>query len=243
VAMFGADGINIHPSEFLYKKQVLVVRGRFRPLNLVNEGMIEAGKTAFLEEEGVDPIKATVLTEMTIDDLMSEGSINKQDFLDRVTILNDLGFTVVISNCGQHQKLINYLLDYKINKIGFVMGIWHLQSIIEEKYEQNKDNRLLTAFGDLFTKQVKIFAYPSISHEGNITKISSLKIPEGMKFLFQHLLANDQIEDLKIEDESILDIYSKDVFQNLKTKDVQWESKVPARVVALIKEKALFGYQ
>ena len=123
------------------------------------------------------------------------------------------------------------------------MGIWHLQSIIEEKYEQNKDNRLLTAFGDLFTKQVKIFAYPSISHEGNITKISSLKIPEGMKFLFQHLLANDQIEDLKIEDESILDIYSKDVFQNLKTKDALWESKVPARVVALIKEKALFGYQ
>ncbi len=243
VAMFGADGINIHPSEFLYKKQVLVVRGRFRPLNLVNEAMIVAGKSAFLEEEGVDPVKATVLTEMTIDDLMSEGSINKQDFLDRVTILNDLGFTVVISNCGQHQKLINYLLDYKINKIGFVMGIWHLQSIIEEKYEQNKDNRLLTAFGDLFTKQVKIFAYPSISHEGNITKISSLKIPEGMKFLFQHLLANDQIEDLKIEDESILDIYSKDVFQNLKTKDVQWESKVPARVVALIKEKALFGYQ
>jgi len=43
VAMFNAEGKNIHPSEFLYKKHVMIVRGSFRPATLVNMDMIKSG--------------------------------------------------------------------------------------------------------------------------------------------------------------------------------------------------------
>lgn len=51
VAMFGPDKRNVHASEFLYRKNVLVVRGSFRPVTLVNEDMIQKSWEQFLKEK------------------------------------------------------------------------------------------------------------------------------------------------------------------------------------------------
>ncbi|HPB99768.1 MAG TPA: hypothetical protein PKW66_27855, partial [Polyangiaceae bacterium] len=58
VAMFGPDKRNIHPSEFLYKKHVLVVRASFRPLTLLEEDMIEKGWEQFVNEPEVEVEKS-----------------------------------------------------------------------------------------------------------------------------------------------------------------------------------------
>jgi len=160
VAMFGPDGQNIHGSEFLYKKHVLVVRGSFRPATLVNQDMIKKSFEQFRNEEEVDTRKALLLTEITMDNLCGgEGirALNEKDFMDRADVLCAMGQTVVVSNCEQHQRLVTYLDDFKVQTVGLVIGVKELLEIINDKYFDDKKKSLLMEFGELFTKKMKMY--------------------------------------------------------------------------------------
>ncbi|MFN5071516.1 MAG: TonB-dependent receptor, partial [Cyclobacteriaceae bacterium] len=97
-AMFGPDGNVMHPSEVLYKKNVLVLRGRFRPVTHVNVDMLLTSRRHFKNEGDVDKSKIVVLTELTLSDLSLDGNIDEQDFLHRADIICSLGQNVLISN-------------------------------------------------------------------------------------------------------------------------------------------------
>ncbi len=243
VAIFGPDGRNIHASEFLYKKNVLVVRGSFRPATLVNLDMIKFSWEQFRNEPDVDSRNAVLLTEITMDNLCLTGELDEKDFLDRADVLCALGQTVVISNCEEHQKLITYLSDFKIQKLGLVIGVRQMLEIINDKYQRNRDGRLLTSFGELFTRNIKMYVYPSMQ-EGSEELMTSvnLPVPEGIKFLYQHLLDSNQIVDIKGFNAEFLHIFSKDVLEMLQADEANWDELVPEKVAVLIKEKYLFGF-
>ncbi len=243
VAMFGPDGRNIHASEFLYKKHVMVVRGSFRPPTRVNLDMIKAGYQQFRNEEEVDASRSYLLTEITMDNLTAEGELDEKDFLDRAELLNALGQTVIISNCEEHQRLIEYLSDYRILSLGLVLGVQVLLETINEKYYQNMDGRLLASFGELFTRNVKIYVYPAMQEgSAELMNTENVPVPEGVKFLYRHLLDNRQIVDVEKYDPEILHIFSKQVLHMIQQGESGWEEMVPSKVAKLIKEKYLFGY-
>jgi hypothetical protein len=243
VAMFGPDRQNVHASEFLYKKHLMLVRGSFRPATLVNLDMIKSSYQQFRNEEKVDPKRSFLLTEITMDNLCSIGELDEQDFLDRAELLNTLGQTVVISDCHQYQNLVTYLADYRIQQLGIVVGVSELLDLINDKYYQNQDGRLLAAFGELFTRNVKFYVYPALQEgSGELITAQNLPVPEGVKFLYKHLLDNHQIVDVDSFNPSVLHIFSKEVLHMLQTGEEGWEKMVPTQVANLIKEKYLFGY-
>ena len=243
VAIFGADGKNLHASEFLYKKNVLVVRGSFKPLTLVNEDMIKSSWDQFRAEPDTDPKKSYLLAEITMQNLCNGSDLDEKDFLDRAEILSAMGMTVAITNCHEHKRLINYLSDYKIQKLGLVIGAKELLELINQKYYDNKDGRLLAAFGELFQKKVKMYVYPMMQ-EGSSELMNSKNIPvaAGVKFLLQHLIDNDQIADIENFNIENLHIFSKQVLHLLQSDEGNWESMVPNKVAQAIKEKFLFGF-
>lgn len=243
VAMFNAEKRNVHASGFLYKRHIQVVRGSFRPITHVNLDMLNRSFEQFKAEEDVEARKAVLLTEITIDNLRSDGEIDEKDFLDRTELLCDLGMTVMVTNCTERYKLIDYLSDYKIQKFGQVIGAREVLNLINEKYYQNKDGRLLAAFGELFSHNVKLYVYPSLQ-EGSSELMNSknLPIPEGITFLYQHLLERGQIDDVNNVNTDILHIFSKEVLQMLQTDEPGWEKMVPARVAKLIREECLFNF-
>ncbi len=243
VAMFDAEGHNIHASEFLYKKHVLVVRGSFRPPTVVNLDMIKSGFQQFVNSSGVDPKKTQLLTEITLDNLRADGDLDEQDFLDRATLLNALGQTVVISDCEQHQRLAAYLADYRVEHLGIVLGVRFLLDLLTEKYLQNMGGQLLTAFGELFSNNVRIFVYPTMQEgSSELMTAQNLPIPESVKFLYRHLLDNLQIVDVEGFNAANLHIFSKTALQMLQSGESGWEQMLPPKVAGLIKENCLFGY-
>jgi hypothetical protein len=243
VAIFGADRQNMHASEFLYKKHVMLVRGSFRPATLVNLDMLKASFQQFRTEPDIDPRQAYLLTEITLDNLRAEGELDEQDFLDRAELLNTLGYTVVVSDCQEYQKMTAYLSDYRVQRIGIVLGVRELLDLINDKYYKNMDGRLLAAFGELFTHQVKFYIYPALQEgSGELIDAQNAPIPEGVKFLYKHLLDNRQIVDVQDFDPEVLHIFSKEVLHLLQNGEPGWEALVPAPVASLIKERCLFGY-
>lgn len=243
VAMFGPDGRTLHASEFLYKKNVLVVRGSFRPPTLVNMDMIKSSNQQFRNEEKVDASRAFLLTEITLDNLRESSELDEQDFLDRADLLCAMGQTVVVSNCEEHQRLIHYLADFKVQQLGIVLGVRPLVDLLNDKYYQNMDGRLLAAFGELFTRNVKIYVYPSMQEgSAELMTAQNVPVPEGLKFLYRHLLDNQQIVDVEGYNADLLHIFSKEVLTMVRNGETGWEHMVPTKVASLIKEKCLFGY-
>ncbi len=243
VAMFGPDKRNVHASEFLYRKNVLVVRGSFRPVTLVNEDMIQKSWEQFLKEKDVDPKKSYMLTEITLDNLMLEGELDEQDFLDRADLLCALGQTVMISNCEQHQKLIHYFSDFKPPKLAMVLGVKQLLDTINDKFYNNQDGRLLTAFGELFTRNVSVYVFPMLQ-EGSDAPMTAenMPVPDGVKFLYRHLLDSKQVVDIVDFDKENLHIYSKQVLGMIRHDEEGWDALVPDKVAKLVREKFLFGF-
>lgn len=241
VVIFGPDGTPLHASEVLYKKSILIARGSYRPLTLVQEDMIRCAYRQFCAEPDVDPEKAFFLTEITLDNLRAGGELDERDFMDRVEILGALGQTVILSNCVQHKKLIAYFRDYKVPRIGLALGARKLQNIIRETYEHNPDN-LLGAFGELFLRNVRFYVYPARETDGGaLLTAHNIQVPREIHFLYQHLLDHRNIVDVEGFDPAILHIYHKEVLQMIRTGKTGWEEKVPANVVAIIRDKHLFG--
>lgn len=244
VTIFDEKGNSIHASEFLYKKSLMVVRGNFRPPTLVTKDVFMSGFNQFISEEEVDPEKAFMITEVTMEYLFKDkGRIDESDFLNRADLLCALGHKVIITNCNNHQALINYMADYRVQNLGLVLGVKELQEIIIDKYNNNQDGRILVAMGELFTRNIKIYAYPALDADKGLVTADNLEVPDGIEFLYKHLLKSQQIEQIKIYNKDLLSIFPWEIREAIENGASGWEDKVPSKVVNVIKEKGLFGYK
>lgn len=245
-AMFGPDGNVMHPSEVLYKKNVLVLRGRFRPVTHVNVDMLLTSRRHFKNEADVDKSKIVVLTELTLNDLSLDGNIDEQDFLHRADIICSLGQNVLISNYFEYYRLVDYLSKItRGKKTGLVLGIYALQKIFEEKTYENLRGGILEAFGHLFGTNVKLYIYPATRKDSN--QLFTLKdfedqLPENQKSLFRYLMANNKLEDIQGANVNNLHIISDNVLAMVRKGEAGWEKFVPHKVVEAIKKNGLFGY-
>lgn len=244
VAIFGPDGQSMHGSEFLYRKALMVVRGNYRPPTLVSLDVIKSSFEQFKAEEDIDPEKAYIMTELTLDNLLVDGEIREEDFLNRADLLCAMGQTVIISNCRNHQRLINYLSDYKITKLGLVIGVRELLEIVNEKFYKNRDGRLLVAFGELFTRNIQIFAYPALKEGSDeLMTGSNLPVPEGIRFLYKYLVESEHIVEVVKFDIDLLHIMPQKVLQMIQAGETGWEEMLPKNLSDLIIQKRMFGYR
>jgi hypothetical protein len=245
-AMFGPDGTVMQPSEALYKKNVLVLRGRFRPVTHVNVDMLMASRRHFKREPDVEKSRMVVLTELTLNDLSSEGQIDEKDFLHRAEIICSLGQTVMVSNYFEYYRLVEYLSKItKGKKIGLVLGIYALQKIFEEKTYEKIRGGILESFASLFGTNVKLYIYPSLrmgSNELFTLADFEKELPVNLRALFRYLMDNNKLENVQNVNVSNLNIISDNVLSMIRKGESGWEKFVPSKVEDAIKENGLFDY-
>jgi hypothetical protein len=240
--MFSPDGKNVLPAKVLYKKNILALRGSFRPVTKVNVEMYLNSIKLFLKQKGVDLEKTQVVFEITLSNLKSDGEIDEQDFLDRAKLLCSLGQTVLISDFKEYYKLVEYFSLYTKKKIGLTMGINNLIEIFDPKYYTHLSGGILEAFGKLFFKNVKVFAYPMLNEEGQIINSDNLKVHPRMKELYKFFKYNGKVQDVEDYNVENLKIFSRKVLELINSGDPKWEEMLPKGVSKLIKEQKLFGY-
>ncbi|MAX81192.1 MAG: nicotinate-nucleotide adenylyltransferase [Crocinitomicaceae bacterium] len=244
-AMFGPDGQNLQPSDSLYKKNILVLRGRFRPPTLVNVDMLLSAYRQFKDEKDVQKKNLVVLCELTLNNLLNKGEhIDEKDFLDRVDILCSLGQTVIITNFQRYYKLITYLSNInREKKIGVILGIHNLAAIFDRKYYTHLKGGILEAFGRLFGRNVKLLVYPATSGDvDGLYTCENFQLSPELASLYQYLMVNNKIEDIQNANNALLQIFSDDVLQMIKKGEEGWEEMVPNKVAKAIKDNCLFDY-
>jgi len=241
--MFSPEGKNVLPAKILYKKNILALRGSFRPVTKVNVEMYLNSIKLFLKQKNVDLEKTQVVFEITLSNLKTDGEIDEQDFLDRAKLLCSLGQTVLISDFKEYYKLVEYFSLYTKKKIGLTMGINNLIEIFDPKYYTHLSGGILEAFGKLFFKNVKVFAYPTLDNDGLIVNSDNLKVHPRMKELYKFFKYNGKVEDVVDYDIDHLKIFSREVLKLINSGDSKWEDMLPKGVSKLIKEQKLFGYK
>ena len=241
--MFGPDGINLLPAQVLYKKNILALRGSFRPVTKVNMDMYEKSKKLFLAEKKVKEENTQVIFEITLSNLRAEGEINERDFLDRAELLCSLGQNVMITNFQQYFKLVEYFSEFTKERMGLAMGVYNLIQIFNEKYYRNLSGGILEAFGKLFYRDLKVYMYPYHDQEtGEYINSENLKVPPRMKELYKFFNNNGKLVNIDDFDAEILDIFSRTVLKMIVNSDDGWEQMLPKGIAETIKAKKLFGY-
>ena len=239
--MFAPDGNNVLPARILYKKNVLALRGSFRPVTKVNMDMYEKSYKLFLDENKVDPERSVCIFEITLSNLRAEGEIDEEDFMDRAKLLCSLGQTVMISNFQEYYRVVEYFSRFTKERMGLAMGVNNLIDVFDEKYYRHLSGGILEAFGKLFFKDLKVYLYPLMDPEtGEITNSENLKVHPRMKELYKFFKYNGKVVDVEDYNPEILNIYSREVLQKILNGESDWEDMLPANTVKLIKEQKLF---
>lgn len=240
--MFDPQGNNILPAAVLYKKNILALRGSFRPVTKVNMDMYEKSLKMFLEESKVEKENTLVIFEITLSNLRSDGEIDERDFMDRAELLCRLGQTVMISNFQEYYKVVEYFSAYTKARMGLAMGVNNLIDIFDEKYYRHLSGGILEAFGKLFYRDLKVFLYPMLGEEGEIINSENLKVHPRMKELYKFFKFNGKVIDIEDFDPHTLKIFSREVLKMIGKGQPGWEEMLPEGIASIIKKHQLFDF-
>ncbi|MHC5309937.1 TonB-dependent receptor [Myroides sp. LJL116] len=241
--MFGPDGKSQLPANVLFRKNILALRGSFRPVTIVNMHMYTNALEMFKQENDLKEDQTAVIFEITLSNLLMQGHLDETDFLHRADLLCSLGQTVMISNFQEYYRLPEYFSQYTDKHIALSMGVSSILNIFEQKYYTNLSGGILEALGKLFRNQMKIYLYPMKNDQGEIIDSTNLKVDLPVKELYKYFKKNQQIVDISNYEAQTLDVFSRDILKLLQENKPGWENKLPIGIAQMIKEKQLFGYR
>jgi hypothetical protein len=242
-AMFSPDGEVLQPSEALYKKAILLERGRFRPITCVNFDMLEQAKKLFVQDLASPTEDVVEIMEITMNNLLSSGNVDHGDFLARVDLLAALGKTVMISDYAEFHRLGAYLSRYTKNRIGIILGIPLLHEIFNDKYYADLEGGILESFGRLFKNELKLYIYPAVNPETKeVVTAENFRSAPHLQNLYNYLRDNRFIINIPCERPAMMDFNSRNVVTRIAAGEPGWEDLVPPKVAELIKNRQLFNY-
>ncbi|MEA9358530.1 hypothetical protein SHI21_20000 [Bacteriovorax sp. PP10] len=243
--IFDVDGSVLQASEVLYKKNVLVVRGGYRPPTNLSLDMLECGLRKFkasLEKSEQENI--IVIPEISMTMLLDRGMVDNEDFLARVDLLSALGQKVLISNSESYSDLNSFFTKYAKKKIAFVMAAYNLEEILNKsRYEGNRCGLgLIGSIGRLLEPNTRLFIYPAVDEENSVIQTTeSILASDEMTFLLMYLKENQLIEDIQDFNPEVISIWSRRVLKMIQDGAEGWEKFVPESVAKTVKTKCLFG--
>ena len=248
--MFDSKGNVLQVTDTLYKKNILVCRGSYRPPTLVNIDMLETGVRNFSHDlPDSEKNSIAVLPEISMTKFLERGSFDNEDFLARVELLASLDYGVLITNLDAYHELSSYLASYTKKKVAIVLGVYNLEDILDENKYAKHTTGLLGGLGSLIGHNTRLFVYPASEEDQGKGEMDSLKtsnniaIKDNVKPLMQFFKKNNLIKDIKDFKKDATGIWSRTVLRMIQSGEDGWEKMVPEIVAKTVKEKSLFGIQ
>jgi len=238
--MFLPDGEVVQPTEFLYRRPVLLLRGSFDPVMKVHLTMLEQAREGFTELlEEADRVKAVELCEISMHNLLRERGIDPVDFLDRADALQSLGKTVLVSRCAEFHRIAAFLNRCTNKPVGIILSIGLLNELFKPKWSENLAGGLLESFGRLFKQGVTLHVFPWKNRKsGELVTAETFRAPEDSVHLYRHFLANGRMLPILCEDEELLGHTGRDVCRMIAAGDETWHELVPEIAWTMAKRHA-----
>ena len=235
-AFFTAEGEVMQPSEFFYKKPLLLLRGRFDPVTKVHLDMMASARAVLRASLPAEAPPAVEIMELSMHNLLEEsekgrgpgGAVDKASFLARADMLQALGENVLVSRFPEFHRLGAFLSRYTKEPIGIVLSRALLEELFEEKWYVQLDGGLLESLGRLFKNELRLYVYPGLDPgSGERRSAAQAAIAPHLRKLFEHLLDNGYIIPVKPTESLELRYSGTDIRAMIAAGDERWKELVP----------------
>ena len=241
--MFDQSGHVQQPGDMLYRKNVMLMRGYFRPINNLGIEFLQDSMAIFERDENYKPDNTIAFCEISLNYLMQNEEVNEKDFLHRVDLLNMVGQSVMVSRFSRYFKLVDYFAQFKMIKLRIVVGLPTFDKIMDKSQYTDLRGGLLEAMGTLFQENVKMYLYPYTDmNTGEVVYPGDAHFSNENKHLWQYLNETKKIIILKSIPSKHLEITSGYIAELIENADESLINYVPEAVFKHIKENKLFGY-
>ena len=247
-AMFSAAGEVLLPSEILYKRPVLLQRGRFCPPTKVHMDIKRRAFEAFSADPNVDADQIVSMLEISVHQL-TDGPDDPtfhdaRDFLDRIEAFSAGNQAVLVSHFSEFYAAAEYLARYSATRVAMPIGVRGLYELMDGDRYQDLAGGVLEAMGRLFGQRVRLYVYPAYDAEaGRRDTLETVDLPTGARSLFNVLIEKNYVHSLDGLPDERLRVRSDVVLGWLRAGDARWEDCVEPEVAKAIKAHGLFGYR
>lgn len=242
-AMFSAQGEILRPSEVLYKRPVILQRGRFRPPTTVHMDIQRRAFEEFSRDPEVDGDRVVSLLEIGLHELRESSGRGDEDFLDRIEALTASNQSLLVSDYAEYDHVAEYLCRYATAHIALPLGVTSFLELLDEERHAGARGGVLAACGRLFGMGIRLYVYPAIDRTtGQRLELATLRPPQAVASLFRYLIESGYVRPLEGLADARLAIRSDDVLAMIRRNDPDWEAHVEPAAATVIRERGLFGY-
>lgn len=238
---FTKTGEPVQAYDLLYKKNVLLLRGSFRPFTNTHFDIFKCAKEEYLKRMSCKTEDFLFLTELSMSHLMAFGDLDKTDFLGRVNTLCAMGYPVQISDFKFFHRLKTYLLQFNTNHLAFVLGIKNISELFNIQTYTNINDGILHALAELFSDQTQVYVYPKLLKNEAVKSVDKMSFEKDVINLFIHFLQNNFIIPLRNYDENKLPIFTDNIRKLIISNNQDWKKLIPQKVSEIIIRDKLFG--
>ena len=233
--LFMPDGEVAQAADIFYKTPLLILRGSFLPVtNLHLDMLSQAGKDFPPEEAGESGRPCRAVCELSLSNLLRDGKVDLESFLDRADALQALGKVVMISNCPEFHRVSAILRRYTSEPIGMILSIGLLNELFKEKWSESLQGGILESFGRLFKNKLSLLVYPWLNRrDGELVTADNFRAPRGLTHLYRHFLKNGMIRDIGCGDEKLLEMTGRRILETAR-EGGDWEGWVPEEARRLV---------
>ena len=207
-AIFNPDGLAYQSKDFLYKKDIMILRTKYRQRSNPNFDLFNLAVDQFKRNQGVEDDNLVVMIEVLMSNVLDRTPQftpeDLQYFAERAEYLCSTGNHILVSNFTRNHYLAEYLAQFKPRNVGISTNISNLRNIFNsQQYTKgNYTDELLSYVSGLFSKNVKLYAYPYLQKPQNrIITTSNMPVSPEARPLFDFLVGNRYIIDIENYDE------------------------------------------
>lgn len=203
-AIFDTDGRPRLPKDLLYKRDIMILRTKYAQKSNPNFSMLNKAVDQFVRTENVKEENLSVLIEVLMSNVLSANEAVNEDIdleavAKRAEEMCKTGNKVIVSNFARHNKLAKYLDHCRPKSVGISTNINNLKFVFNStNFGENYASQLLNYVSDMFSKNVKLFAYPFLDKKTNaVITTTNMPVTADAKPLFDFLIINGYITDIK----------------------------------------------
>ncbi|SMD14122.1 nicotinamide mononucleotide adenylyltransferase [Pedobacter nyackensis] len=202
-AIFDAQGKPCLPKDLLYKKDIMILRTKYAQKSNPNFSMLNKAVDQFVRTESVKEDNLSVLIEVLMSNVLSNDdlpdNIDLKAVAKRAEEMCNTDNLVIVSNFARHNKLAKYLDRCRPKSVGISTNINNLKFVFNStNFGDNYSSQLLSYVSDMFSKNVKLFAYPYLDKKTNeVVTSANMPVTADARPLFDFLIINGYITDIE----------------------------------------------
>ena len=203
-AIFDSDSHPRQAKDLLYKKDVMILRTKYGQKSNPNFSLFNKAADQFKLVNKVDDSNLIVMIEVLITNVLTAAQETPDDIdlevvAKRAEEMCKTGNFVIVSNFTRKNRLAKYLDRCKPKSVGMSTNINNLKFVFNSaNFGENYTGHLLSYVNDMFSRNVRLFAYPFLDKKSNmVITTKNMPVSPEAKPLFDFLILNGYITDIE----------------------------------------------